>query len=237
MIGQRFGRWTVVAIGNRPPRMREAYWRCLCDCGTEKNLSSGNLKSGRTNSCGCLNKEIASQRMTRHGHARENHNGGKTITWRKWESMRERCIDPNSSSYKNYGGRGITVCAGWQSDFINFLQDMGECPARMTLDRIENNGGYWCGHCDECVSLGRTFNCRWATWQQQARNKTNTRHITFNGETLSTAEWAERFQISYPLFMSRLYLGWSVENALTIPKLSSKEVTRRARAARTWSCV
>mgnify|MGYP001602710810 CR=1 FL=1 len=206
LTGRRFGRLVVIAYAGN------SSWRCRCDCGNESVVNASNFS--RTHSCGCLNKEVASKRMTKHGHSREEHNGGRTITWRRWIAMLGRCYDPSNSSYPNYGGRGITVCSGWKIDYVAFLKDMGECPPGLTLDRIENSGGYWCGRCDECLTLKRRANCRWATTKEQARNKTTNRLITLNGETFTAVEWAERSGVPYRIVMQRLYHGWNTEDAV-----------------------
>jgi len=210
LTSRRFGR--LIVLGRAEREGHDSRWLCRCDCGTETIVSTANF--ARTKSCGCFNKEIASQRMTKHGHARENHNGGKSITWRRWEAMRERCLEPNHSSFAAYGGMGIVVCAGWRIDFVNFLQDMGECPPGLTIDRIQNDGGYWCGHCKECVANEWPKNCRWATAKEQARNKTTNRLLTIKGETLCAVEWAERSNVPYRIVMQRIYHGWNIEDAV-----------------------
>jgi hypothetical protein len=93
-------------------------------------VEGGDLRRGKTVSCGCYKRE----RATKHG-------GARTITYSIWWSMRKRCSNPNSQHFKHYGGRGITVCERWES-FAAFLEDMGECPPGLTLDRIDNDGNY-----------------------------------------------------------------------------------------------
>lgn len=99
-----------------------------------------------------------------------------------WWAMRSRCGDKSHPDFSNYGGRGIGVCAGW-GNFDAFAVDMGERPSGVSstgrrsawsIDRINNNGGYWCGKCEECVGLGRQANCRWATVAEQATNRRGT---------------------------------------------------------------
>ena len=112
-----------------------------------------------------------------------------------------------AANYSYYGGRGITVCRGWRESFDSFLRDMGESPAHKSLDRIDNNRGYWCGHCDECIANERQTNCHWATREEQGRNKRNNRLLTVNSETRTATEWAKRFGVPYNRVMNRIYRG------------------------------
>jgi len=113
-----------------------------------------------------------------------------------------RCINENHRFYANYGGRGITVCSKWKT-FAGFLEDMGERPFCMELDRIDNNGNY----CKE--------NCRWVSPKEQSRNKRNNRLIEYKGETRCLVEWAEIIGIRRETLSRRLHLGWSIEKAFT----------------------
>jgi hypothetical protein len=119
--------------------------------------------------------------------------------------MLGRCFYPACDRYKNYGGRGITVCPEWLS-FENFYRDMGDRPSpKHSLDRIDVNGHY----CKE--------NCRWATPKEQQNNRSNNRVVEFNGEVRTLAGWAEYIGINYHTLCSRIYAGWSEEAALTTP--------------------
>lgn len=121
--------------------------------------------------------------------------------------MIQRCTNPNDKRYKNYGGRGITVCKRWRNSFEKFLEDMGEPPTKEhSIDRINNNGNY-------CKS-----NCRWVTRKEQNRNKRNNRLITYKGKTQCLIEWAEEYNINYDTLWCRIYkYGWPIEKALTTP--------------------
>jgi hypothetical protein len=141
-----------------------------------------------------------SEERTAHGHSK----GAGSPTYQTWRNMRSRCENPNVPAYKNYGGRGITVCERWKT-FENFLADMGERPEGMTIERIDNDRGYEPG------------NCRWATYNEQARNMRSNQRITLNGETKCLTEWAEQYGIKMPTLWARLRMGWSVEEALTKP--------------------
>ena len=154
-----FGRLTV---SKRDGSIRsKAVWLCLCVCGSEIRTTTDNLKSGKTKSCGCLQKEMQSERIsirnTVHGHNKGG-TGNQSPEWNSWSSMLKRCKNPNNRNYRHYGGRGIIVCPQW-SEFVNFLSDMGSRPKGKTLDRIDVNGNY------------EPSNCRWATLSEQQRNK------------------------------------------------------------------
>jgi hypothetical protein len=146
LSGQRFSR--LVAIGPLnllSARGRDIYWNCLCDCGNSTIIRSADLVRGKTRSCGCLKKEIqiGHKYNLKHGH----HLSEKpSTTYVSWMGMKQRCIDPKHISYPRYGGRGIAVCTRWM-DFENFLNDMGERPAGLSLDRIDNEGNYESNNC------------------------------------------------------------------------------------------
>lgn len=153
ITGQKIGRLTVIEdTGKR--NETNVVWKCQCDCGNFIETSSRNL--GRnTFSCGCLQKE----RVTKHGNrTRKN----TSSTYNSWHSMKNRCLNPKTPNYKEYGGRGIMVCERWIV-FENFLADMGERPEGKTLDRIHNDGHY------------EPSNCKWSTPKEQANNRRNTK--------------------------------------------------------------
>lgn len=139
----------------------------------------------------------------RHGHAkRSNHSGA----YEAWRAMRRRCLNPSQQNYPLYGGRGIRICERW-SVFVNFLEDMGERPEGMSLERSNSDGDYG------------PSNCKWATATEQARNRPGrSRWITHDGVTLSVIEWAEKTGIPSTVIRARLDRhGWSSALAVTIP--------------------
>lgn len=143
---------------NEPGRAR---FVCRCDCGTEKIISSGNLGKGKSNSCGCLQREGATARLNanrkiKHGMKRR---GNPAPEYAVWSMMKKRCHDPEDKDYRHYGGRGIVVCQRWRDSFENFIADMGRRPPGLTLERKDNSKGY------------EPSNCKWATWTEQAKNR------------------------------------------------------------------
>lgn len=155
LTGLRFGKWVVLRRDGRiGPHIG---WLCRCDCGSpEKRVNGQSLRKGVSSSCGCEQRRIASLTNYKHGHAVR---GKSSRTHGIWTGMLNRCRSPGNSAWKDYGGRGIKVCDRW-NDFINFLEDMGEAPTGMSLDRFpDKNGNYEPG------------NCRWATSKQQAANR------------------------------------------------------------------
>lgn len=222
LIGQRFGRLVVVArAAKSTPTRSHPYgrcrWRCICDCGIERVVIQAYLRAGDTNSCGCFARDKLIARSTRHGDAQV---GRITSEFYTWCNMLRRCNDPNDQSFANYGGRGITVDERWL-EFANFLADLGRKPSPThTLDRINNDGPYAPG------------NCRWATRSTQARNSRHARLVTFNGLTLSLAEWAERVGISRTVLDARYRKDWPTDEMLLRPvgaKVSQRGISQEAR--------
>lgn len=149
LAGQKFNRLSViekVVAHNKS----SSFWKCKCDCGSIIEVSGAHLRSGHTKSCGCFIKD--NPPTITHGYSRN-----KNRTYKTWLEMRQRCNNPKSDKHQWYGGRGITICERW-NNFVVFLEDMGERPEKMTLDRINNDGNY------------EPSNCRWATQKEQIRN-------------------------------------------------------------------
>ena len=143
--------------------------------------------------------------------------------YESWREMRQRCHNPNDRDYPGYGGRGITVCAGWgvrRGGFTNFLEDVGTPPPGCTIDRLDPDGHYSCGECGECEANGWPLGCRWSTPLEQARNRRNTKRLTLGDETRPLTEWAELLGINPATLDWRVRAGWSQEAALTTPVYS-----------------
>lgn len=205
LIGQVFGRLTVIGEAERS-KHNHIQWYCECSCGKVTIVTTACLKTGNTISCGCYGDECRLVNARTHGMRR-------TKVYVTWCQMIARCLDQNSISYKNYGGRGISICDRWRQ-FNNFFADMGDRPFKNAqIDRIDNEGNYEPG------------NCKWSTPAENALNRRSTRYITYNGETLAIAQWTKRFGIARSTLQNRLNRGWSVEKALTeSPKPINKAV-------------
>lgn len=179
LSGRVFSRLRVVREVERMKGRR--MWECLCDCGIVAIVGHRALKSGSTSSCGCLRKETAAKQNTVHGYAKR---GSKSRIYKVWSGIIARCQNTSASGYKNYGGRGIKVCARWKV-FENFLADIGDPDdCTLTIERKDNNGDYEPG------------NCRWATRSEQGVNKRNNRFIDHEGKSMTVTDWSRYLGIS-----------------------------------------
>lgn len=201
ITGERFGR-LVALRPERRARDGKWGWVCRCDCGREMHSFVTRLKSGKTKSCGCINRP--------HGRSKTNEYG-------IWCGIIRRCQNTKTKSYIRYGGRGITVDPVWlgPGGFMRFLADMGPRPSKShSVDRIDGNGPY------------SPDNCRWATRIEQTRNRRSTRWIVVYGERMSLKEACDNYGADLYLVWTRITsLGWSAEKALTTPKHRSANHT------------
>lgn len=199
ITGMAFGRLTVLrrsAGKSTRDKHHNAMWDCRCVCGTVGSYPGPNLRRGDTSSCGCLQRESLGSRQRTHGmsHLPEH---------RVWSRMIQRCHNPSDGSFRDYGGRGISVCDRWRDDFSNFYSDMGPRPsAAHSIERIENDGPY------------SQQNCKWATRREQSRNRRNIRKITFSGRSLCLSDWAIALGVTRSAIYSYIKRGEPPEAAI-----------------------
>ena len=197
ITGEKYGMLTVIARAENDAR-GGTMWECLCECGNKTIVSKSNLKLGVTKSCGCLRKSTKPTR--KHG---ESH----TKLYNIWNSMIRRCEDPKWHPYKNYGGRGIKVCAEWH-DYTVFRQWANETRVGegLTIERLDVNGDY----CPE--------NCTWVDRKTQANNRRSCVVYEYNGESHNLTQWCSIYNLPYWTVRSRIVKhGWSFEKAISTP--------------------
>lgn len=200
LTGQRFGRLVVESYAGRNKR-RDGLWVCKCDCGRWTTTKQSSLKSGKTRSCGCLQKDTAREQHLKYG---KKHSRLYSI----WHGMIGRTENENHANFKYYGSRGIRICDEWRCDFQKFYNWAINSGYKegLTIDRVDVNGNY------------SPENCRWATRKEQANGTRRNAKILYKGETLTLQQWAERFHINKGTLWNRLNaLGWSVEDAFETP--------------------
>jgi hypothetical protein len=231
LTGLRFGRVLVIA---RQFVDRRTRWLCLCDCGKAWTSPTFALQSGRTKSCGCGRRD----RAITWGKSRATHGMSESAEYHIWAGMNARCHAVTPKSLPYYKDRGITVCAGLAFSFENFYESVGKRPSSThSIDRKDNNGGYWCGNCEECLTNGWPVNVRWATPVEQANNKTTTKYITVGDRTQQAKEWAAEIGLTIGGFRSRLRRGSGMteEEAVTTPVLRKDGRSAHLRAAASGS--
>lgn len=186
LTGERFGYLTV--IRRVPNRGGHTAWECVCDCGVHVVVAGHALKSGHTKSCGCYQRQRASEVQQKHNEANSSR------LYNIWINMKSRCNCPTCRDYKDYGARGIHVCEEWQNDFLAFKlwALRNGYSDEKSLDRKNNDLGY------------SPDNCRWSTAIEQNNNRRSNFRVTYEGETHTIAEWARFFGINYFTLYSRI---------------------------------
>lgn len=188
LTGQTFGRLKVLSKHPERSKNGSVLWLVKCECGTSEPflIIGATMKSGNTTSCGCLRREKTAEKFRKHG----MHNSPEHRTW---VEVHRRCYNENTAQYKDYGGRGIRMSDEWKNSFEAFYRDMGPKPgSAYSIDRIDNNGNYEKG------------NCRWGTRTTQSNNTSTNVRYDFEGESLTIAELASRFNMPYATMRMRL---------------------------------
>lgn len=196
LTGKRFGRLLVSGKSSNyyitpSSGKRHARWKCLCDCGKETEVITSQLTSGKTQSCGCLQRERTASANTKHG-------GRYDRLHAVWANMKNRCYNKNYAEYSSYGGRGIYVCDEWQTypPFRDWAVKAGydsTCGRGVkTLDRIDVDSCY----CPE--------NCRFVDMNVQANNKQNNIRYKMNGQEHTLSEWSKILSVEYDYLYYRV---------------------------------
>lgn len=186
--GKSFGRLTVIENDRMEKGVRKAL--CLCDCGEETDVNVSDIRSGNTKSCGCLYRET---RKTVHA----SHGMRRTRLYSTWTNMKTRCYNPDVPGFKNYGGRGITVCEEWKSDFVNFYNWAVKTGYNdeLTIERVDVNGNY------------EPENCMWIGAEEQSKNRRVNIYIELNGKTETLREWCNKLGLPYKIVHQRMKRG------------------------------
>lgn len=186
LVGHKFGRLTVISFAYILKNNR--WWHCLCKCGNKKTLTTAVLKGGHSRSCGCLARDFAKARATKHG----KHG---IPEYEIWKSMKQRCHNENAKDYHFYGARGISVCEKWRDSFDAFIEDIGYRPGKdYSIERINVNGNYAPG------------NVKWIRRFMQHRNTRRNVMIEWNGKTMCLLDWSEETGIPHSTLRNRVYV-------------------------------
>lgn len=216
-VGTQFRRLTVLRyVGVLDfGKERNSAHECQCECGKILIARSNSLLSGNTKSCGCVNRELIRSRSLKHGFC-------GTYKHSVWESIKQRIYNSKNRYFSIYGGRGIKMCRRWTASITDFWNDIGDRESPFySVDRIDNNGHYSCGKCDECKANGWKMNVKWSTQREQQRNRRTNVWMEWNGQRLCMQDWSHKTGLSQSTISRRLKRGWNVIEALSTPSRRS----------------
>ena len=208
LTGKIIGRLEVVERAEdyiSPKGYRSIRWKCKCKCGNIVTVRYSDIKSGRTLSCGCLHKERAIEANFIHGMTNSR-------LHQIWNNIKDRVFNHNCKQYKDYGGRGISICNEWKDNFTAF-RDWAYSNGYqddLMIDRINNDDSY-----SPC-------NCRWVDRLTQNNNTRKNVFLTFSGKKLTVSQWARELGVNVSLLRCRLKRGWTVEDTLSVPKMGNR---------------
>lgn len=205
MIGKKFGQFLVLKEVEKKNNKRA--FLCRCSCKKEYIVMGDNLRSGNSTQCMSCSSKIKGGKYRTHGMT-------NTRVFKVWAGIKDRCRNTNCPLYKNYGGRGISVCDRWFNSFEAFLKDMGEPPSlKHQIDREDNDGNYEPG------------NCRWVTSEVQQNNRRNNVLIEHNGRKKTLSQWATCLGVGVTTLRWRLLAGWPPEKILSVPVRQKGRIT------------
>ena len=191
LTGKTFGRWTVLEKSEKIGRIQT--YLCKCQCGNTAKVPHSNLTRGKSTSCGCFQKELASKRFKKHGMR-------NTRLYSIYANMKARCYNEKNKRYKDYGGRNILMCKEWYESFETF-KDWALANGYqddLSIDRINVDGNY------------APSNCRWATQEQQDNNQRKTILIEISGKKMSLKQWTNLMGWKYGTYSARNRKGKTV---------------------------
>lgn len=197
LAGHKYGRWMV--LERAPNRGAVTHWRCRCECGEVGEVSTQNLRSHQSTSCGCRTAESTRRRSLKHGATV----GRKELPeYKAWKQAKLRCYSLRNPDYHYYGGRGIVMYEGWLHDFAAFYAHMGPRPSGYTLERIRVDGNYEPG------------NCVWASRHTQANNTRQCHYIIHKGQRLTLSQLAAMYGVDYAAVRNRFKRGQSPDQII-----------------------
>lgn len=206
------------------PAGRNGYGKLMCKarchCGYEWVTMLKTIRNGRVRSCGCLGHRMGS------GTSGYKHGLTNAPIFKVWRAMIDRCDNPNTKAYVDYGARGIRVCSFLRASVTHLIGLIGNRPDKMTLDRVNNDGHYSCGSCDQCSTNGWALNIRWASRFQQMWNTRVSAPVCINGQSKCVAEWSAITGISKSTIFYRIKKGWPSQELL-LPTGSVSHPRRR----------
>ena len=205
-IGKKYGKLKIVSLSYKKQKYTKSgrkdgflyYFNCICECGNYIDVNLHDLTSSHTQSCGCYQKTQVSKKNKIHGLTTSS-------IFHIWTSMKQRCLNPNNKAYKNYGGRGITICDDWKNNFITFYDWAmnNGYKENLSIDRIDNDGNY------------QPDNCRWVTRKEQNRNYRKNINVIYENTEYCLKDLSVKLNINYKYLHKKYKKGMKIEDIIS----------------------